>query len=112
MSSANQVRASHTLIKHRGSRRKSLWKDPEGAVSHLKGRREDVVSGTAQFEDLAACHSDCSSAKRGGDLEVSDSVLSIALEKKDNCGSRKLVFELLFHTWLLHASQESWQIMK
>ncbi|OWM66432.1 peptidyl-prolyl cis-trans isomerase Pin1 [Punica granatum] len=78
MSSGNQVRASHILIKHQGSRRKASWKDPEGrvimsttrdsAVSQLKAFREDVVSGKAKFEDLAARHSDCSSAKRGGDL--------------------------------------------
>ncbi|KAI3420646.1 Peptidyl-prolyl cis-trans isomerase [Psidium guajava] len=78
MSSANQVRASHILIKHEGSRRKASWKDPEGrvirsttresAVSQLKALREDIVSGKAKFEDLASRLSDCSSAKRGGDL--------------------------------------------
>lgn len=75
---SNQVRASHILIKHQGSRRKASWKDPEGrvitnttrdsAVSQLKALREDIVSGKAKFEDLASRFSDCSSAKRGGDL--------------------------------------------
>ena len=37
MSSSNrtsgaQVRASHILIKHQGSRRKASWKDPEGRI--------------------------------------------------------------------------------
>ncbi|PSS21359.1 Peptidyl-prolyl cis-trans isomerase [Actinidia chinensis var. chinensis] len=75
---SDKVRASHILIKHQGSRRKASWKDPEGriitattreaAVSQLKALRDDIVSGNAKFEDVAACHSDCSSAKRGGDL--------------------------------------------
>jgi len=34
----------------------------------LKGYREKIVSGEATFEDLASKYSDCSSAKRGGDL--------------------------------------------
>ncbi|XP_009629157.1 peptidyl-prolyl cis-trans isomerase Pin1-like [Nicotiana tabacum] len=77
-SGGEKVRASHILIKHQGSRRKASWKDPEGhvisnttkdaAVSQLKSLREDIVSGKAKFEDVAATHSDCSSAKRGGDL--------------------------------------------
>ncbi|KAG7967954.1 hypothetical protein I3843_08G127000 [Carya illinoinensis] len=75
---ANQVRASHILIKHQGSRRKASWKDPEGrvimnttresAVSQLKSLYDDIVSGKAKFEDIASRSSDCSSAKRGGDL--------------------------------------------
>ncbi|XP_059623520.1 peptidyl-prolyl cis-trans isomerase Pin1-like [Cornus florida] len=76
--SSDKVRASHILIKHQGSRRKASWKDPEGrvistttrdsAVSQLKALRDDIVSGKAKFVDVAARHSDCSSAKRGGDL--------------------------------------------
>ncbi|CAL9109328.1 unnamed protein product [Musa textilis] len=75
---AEQVRASHILIKHEGSRRKASWKDPEGrvisattrdaAVRQLLALREDIVSGKARFQDVAARYSDCSSAKRGGDL--------------------------------------------
>ncbi|CAK9157038.1 unnamed protein product [Ilex paraguariensis] len=77
-SSSDNVRASHILIKHQGSRRKASWKDPEGrvisnttresAVSQLKALRGDIVSGEAKFEDVAASYSDCNSAKRGGDL--------------------------------------------
>ncbi|GMY12207.1 peptidyl-prolyl cis-trans isomerase Pin1 [Fagus crenata] len=77
-STSNQVRASHILVKHQGSRRKASWKDPEGrvimntnretAVSQLKAYRDDIVSGKAKFEDLASRFSDCNSAKRGGDL--------------------------------------------
>ncbi|XP_043714998.1 peptidyl-prolyl cis-trans isomerase Pin1-like [Telopea speciosissima] len=78
MSKSNQVRASHILIKHQGSRRKASWKDPEGsiimnttrdsAVSQLKALREEIVTGKAKFDDIASRYSDCSSAKRGGDL--------------------------------------------
>ncbi|KAJ0254305.1 Peptidyl-prolyl cis-trans isomerase Pin1 [Hirschfeldia incana] len=78
MASRDQVKASHILIKHQGSRRKASWKDPEGkiimtttreaAVEQLKSIREDIVSGKANFEDVATRVSDCSSAKRGGDL--------------------------------------------
>ncbi|KAK4416800.1 Peptidyl-prolyl cis-trans isomerase Pin1 [Sesamum alatum] len=78
MSSSEKVRASHILIKHQGSRRKSSWKDPDGraisattreeAVSQLQALRRDILSGDASFKDLASQHSHCSSAKRGGDL--------------------------------------------
>ncbi|KAG5534582.1 peptidyl-prolyl cis-trans isomerase Pin1 [Rhododendron vialii] len=77
-SSSDKVRASHILIKHKGSRRKASWKDPDGhvitsttresAVAQLKALRDDIVSGKAKFNDIAARQSDCSSAKRGGDL--------------------------------------------
>ncbi|XP_052196351.1 peptidyl-prolyl cis-trans isomerase Pin1 [Diospyros lotus] len=76
--SSDKVRASHILIKHQGSRRKASWKDPEGrvinsttrdaAVSQLNAIRDDIISGKAKFADIAARYSDCSSAKRGGDL--------------------------------------------
>uniref|UniRef100_A0A5B7AFM8 Peptidyl-prolyl cis-trans isomerase n=1 Tax=Davidia involucrata TaxID=16924 RepID=A0A5B7AFM8_DAVIN len=75
---SNQVRASHILIKHQGSRRKASWKDPEGrvisnttrdaAIAQLKSLREDIFAGKAKFDDVASRYSDCSSAKRGGDL--------------------------------------------
>lgn len=78
MATKQQVRASHILIKHQGSRRKASWKDPEGrvilnttkesAISQLKSLRDDILSGKANFDDVASTISDCSSAKRGGDL--------------------------------------------
>lgn len=78
MASEEQVKASHILLKHEGSRRKASWKDPDGriisattrdaAVRQLRALREDILAGKARFEDVAARYSDCSSAKRGGDL--------------------------------------------
>ncbi|KAJ0971005.1 hypothetical protein J5N97_018964 [Dioscorea zingiberensis] len=78
MASEQQVRASHILIKHEGSRRKASWKDPDGriistttrdaAASQLRSLLDDIVSGKVRFEDVASRYSDCSSAKRGGDL--------------------------------------------
>ncbi|XP_066381502.1 peptidyl-prolyl cis-trans isomerase Pin1-like [Miscanthus floridulus] len=72
------VRASHILIKHQGSRRKASWKDPDGRVISATTRadaaallldlRNQILSSQANFADLAARHSDCSSARRGGDL--------------------------------------------
>lgn len=56
----------------------SSWKDPEGetikkttkeaAISKLKSLREDIISGKSKFDEVASEHSDCTSAKRGGDL--------------------------------------------
>jgi peptidyl-prolyl cis-trans isomerase NIMA-interacting 1 len=76
------VRASHILIKHEGSRRRASWKDPDGrvisattradAAARLLDLRNQILSGQAAFADLAARHSDCSSAKRGGDLGTAD----------------------------------------
>ena len=76
--SSGQVRASHLLIKHSGSRRPASWKDPQGAeitkrskdeaIKILRGHREAIASGKANFADLAKIHSDCGSAQNGGDL--------------------------------------------
>ena len=37
-------------------------------LTFFSGYRKQIVNGTATFEDLASQYSDCSSAKRGGDL--------------------------------------------
>ena len=75
---SDQVRASHILVKHSGSRRPASWKDPEGAeikrrskadaTSRLTTLRQQIVDGKADFATLASTESDCSSAKQGGDL--------------------------------------------
>ena len=62
------------MVKHKDSRRPSSWREDnitrskEEALEILKGHREKIVSGEATFEELASELSDCSSAKRGGDL--------------------------------------------
>jgi NIMA-interacting peptidyl-prolyl cis-trans isomerase 1 len=69
-----KVRASHLLVKHCKSRRPSSWKEetitrsPEEALEMIERFREMIVSGERTFEGLARVESDCSSAKRGGDL--------------------------------------------
>ncbi|UZJ52517.1 hypothetical protein CBS101457_001837 [Exobasidium rhododendri] len=79
-SSANapngQVRASHLLVKHSGSRRPSSWKDskitraPEEAETILREHAASLGSQPSpeEFASLAKVHSDCSSAAKGGDL--------------------------------------------
>ncbi|KAL3285168.1 hypothetical protein HHI36_019287 [Cryptolaemus montrouzieri] len=74
-----RVQCSHLLVKHKDSRRPSSWREPniirtkEEALELVKdcllsGYREQIVQGKASFADLASKYSDCSSAKRGGDL--------------------------------------------
>ena len=68
------MRASHLLVKHRDSRRPSSWREEnitrskEEALDILAGYRRQIVSKEATFEELAGKYSDCSSAKKGGDL--------------------------------------------
>ncbi|KAG8898971.1 Nucleoporin nup84 [Tulasnella sp. 403] len=72
--SAVQVRASHLLVKHRGSRRPSSWKEAnitrtkEEAIAILKGYEEQIGGNPETFAKLAAEVSDCSSHSAGGDL--------------------------------------------
>ncbi|EEB19619.1 peptidyl-prolyl cis-trans isomerase NIMA-interacting, putative [Pediculus humanus corporis] len=69
-----QVQCSHLLVKHENSRRPSSWREEKitrsksEALELLKSYREQIVSGAASFAELAQQYSDCSSAKRGGDL--------------------------------------------
>ncbi|KAH9923164.1 rotamase-domain-containing protein [Epithele typhae] len=69
-----QVRASHLLVKHSGSRRPSSWKEPnivrskEEAIEILKGYASEINGSPETFAELASQHSDCSSHAQGGDL--------------------------------------------
>ncbi|EKM61495.1 uncharacterized protein PHACADRAFT_248153 [Phanerochaete carnosa HHB-10118-sp] len=71
---AGKVRASHLLVKHRDSRRPSSWKEAnitrtkEEAIEILKGHQNEINGSSERFTELASVHSDCSSAKNGGDL--------------------------------------------
>ncbi|KAF8879233.1 hypothetical protein CPB85DRAFT_1341906 [Mucidula mucida] len=71
---SGQVRASHLLVKHSGSRRPASWKDPnitrskEEAIDILKGYQAEIGGSKEKFAQLAQLHSDCSSHEKGGDL--------------------------------------------
>jgi len=68
------VRASHLLVKHTGSRRPSSWKQEvisrseDEALNIIKGFQARIKSGETTLEELAQTESDCSSARKGGDL--------------------------------------------
>ncbi|CAM9864227.1 unnamed protein product [Discosporangium mesarthrocarpum] len=72
-----EVKARHILVKHKGSRRPLSWKDPEGlnirkrsveeATSMLRDMRSRIKT-QEDFAKVANTSSDCSSAKKGGDL--------------------------------------------
>jgi|ERR1712136_153034 len=71
---AEQVRCYHLLVKHKDVRRPSSWREAvitrtkDEATSIVKDFLKRIKEGDDQFEDLAKKYSDCSSAKRGGDL--------------------------------------------
>ncbi|KAF4323394.1 hypothetical protein BBO99_00003147 [Phytophthora kernoviae] len=85
-SDSETVQALHILVKHSGSRRPSSWRQEtitrSKAVAEAKagGIREKLVACAEShpdrsfeamrelFEEIAKEESDCSSAKRGGDL--------------------------------------------
>ncbi|CAJ1932234.1 unnamed protein product [Cylindrotheca closterium] len=80
-SGPKEVRVLHILKKHKGSRRPSSWRQPkitstkEEATEELLGLLEIITEEEsnpeelrATFEEIARTESDCSSAKRGGDL--------------------------------------------
>ncbi|KAI8342716.1 peptidyl-prolyl cis-trans isomerase pin1 [Chlamydoabsidia padenii] len=69
-----RVRASHLLVKHAGSRRPSSWRQEtitrtkEEALEIIEGYQKQIQDGVETLGALATNYSDCSSAKRGGDL--------------------------------------------
>jgi peptidyl-prolyl cis-trans isomerase NIMA-interacting 1 len=69
-----KIRAAHLLIKHKESRRPSSWKEQnitrskDEAISILKGHEAQINSGSTTLGDLAVSESDCSSARKRGDL--------------------------------------------
>lgn len=70
----DEVHCLHLLVKHKGSRRPSSWREAnitrtkEEAQLLLEVYRNKIVQQEATFDELARSYSDCSSAKRGGDL--------------------------------------------
>lgn len=72
----DKIRAAHLLVKHRDSRRPSSWKEDnvtrtkEEALDILKGYEARIKAGEISLGDLAKSESDCSSARKQGDLYV------------------------------------------
>jgi len=72
--SDGKIRAAHLLIKHRDSRRPSSWREAkitrskEEAREILKDHEDRIKSGQAKLGEIAVTESDCSSARKQGDL--------------------------------------------
>lgn len=73
-SSKPEIAASHLLIKHKDSRKPSSWREENITRTKAEARKileefkTQIESGDATLAELAKINSDCSSAKRGGDL--------------------------------------------
>ncbi|KAL4742288.1 hypothetical protein BDV11DRAFT_180993 [Aspergillus similis] len=73
-SQEGKIRCSHLLVKHRDSRRPSSWREAEitrtkeEAREILRGHQERIMRGEIRLGDLAMSESDCSSARKKGDL--------------------------------------------
>lgn len=69
-----KIRAAHLLVKHRDSRRPSSWREAQitrskdDARSIIAGYESKIKSGYTSLGDLATTESDCSSARKRGDL--------------------------------------------
>lgn len=69
-----KVRAAHLLVKHRDSRRASSWREAEITRSKEEAREilqeyeSRIKSGSISLGDLATTESDCTSARKFGDL--------------------------------------------
>uniref|UniRef100_A0AAG5CX49 Peptidyl-prolyl cis-trans isomerase n=1 Tax=Anopheles atroparvus TaxID=41427 RepID=A0AAG5CX49_ANOAO len=70
----SEVQCSHLLVKHNKSRRASSWREEnitrskDEALEILETYRKKIQSNETTLQELAQRYSDCSSAKRGGDL--------------------------------------------
>jgi len=64
---ADQVRASHILLMHDGSERSTATRSKDDAARQIAEIKSEFDGG-ADFASLAQQHSDCPSAKSGGDL--------------------------------------------
>lgn len=69
-----KIRAAHLLVKHNQSRRASSWKQAEitrtkeEAREILEGYERRIKAGEVSLGELATTESDCSSARKRGDL--------------------------------------------
>ncbi|KAL0472805.1 hypothetical protein QR685DRAFT_541506 [Neurospora intermedia] len=69
-----KIRCAHLLVKHNQSRRPSSWRESEitrtkqEALTTLQGFEQHIKSGSISLGELALTESDCSSARKRGDL--------------------------------------------
>ncbi|KAK1756379.1 protein kinase ssp1 [Echria macrotheca] len=69
-----KIRALHLLVKHNQSRRPSSWREAEitrtkdEAMSIIQGYEDRIKRGEVSLGELALTESDCSSARKRGDL--------------------------------------------
>lgn len=74
--SSEQVRCTHILIKHQGSRNPISRRTGQStasvtkaqAIAELTKLQKDIASGVQSFEAVAKARSDCGSFKENGDL--------------------------------------------
>jgi NIMA-interacting peptidyl-prolyl cis-trans isomerase 1 len=82
--SGDKIRAAHLLVKHRDSRRPASWREPnitrskeeartliegyEAQIQAYEGTAQDNGAEAKSLSELATTESDCSSARKGGDL--------------------------------------------
>lgn len=68
------IRCSHILVKNIDSRRPTSWREEEitrtreDALATIKAYRKQIAAHVVSFVDVACRYSDCSSARREGDL--------------------------------------------
>lgn len=69
-----KIRCAHLLVKHKDSRRPSSWREAnitrskDEAETIIQGYESRIKSGATSLGDLATTESDCSSARKRGDL--------------------------------------------
>lgn len=63
----NQVKASHILLMYQGSSRSTATRSKAEALTQIQAIKQQLDGG-ADFAALARKHSDCPSARDGGDL--------------------------------------------
>jgi len=69
-----KIRCAHLLVKHAGSRRPSSWREAnitrgkDEAMNIIRVHEGRIKSGETSLGDLAVTESDCSSARKRGDL--------------------------------------------
>ena len=74
-----EVQVLHIIRKHKGSRRPASWREPN--ITCTEEALRDPAGLRAKFEALAGEHSDCNSAKKGGNLGTGKGRMQKAFEE-------------------------------